>query len=157
MYKKIMVPLDGSELAECVLTHLPKLTRPEESTEVLLFEVCEPPMILADFPATLTEDWDEHVRKETAHIQQQCLSYLNEIEKKIASSGLVVTSKTAVGKAAELIVDYAVQNSVDLILMATHGRSGIMRWAYGSTADKVLRSSPVPVMIIRPSECKTGV
>jgi nucleotide-binding universal stress UspA family protein len=156
MFKKIMIPLDGSQIAECVLPHLQNLTRPDEPTEILLFEICEPPVILADFPATLTEDWDDHVRKETAHMQQQCSLYLNQIAQRIAMPGVTVTSKTAVGKAAELIVDYAVQNQVDLILMATHGRSGIMRWAYGSTADRVLRASPVPVMIVRPEECKIG-
>jgi nucleotide-binding universal stress UspA family protein len=155
MYKKIMVPLDGSPLAECVLSHIKNLTFPGGTLEILLFGVCEPPVILADFPASLQEDWDEHIRRDNSRLQAQCSSYLDGVSRKITLPGVTVTSKTAVGKAAELIIDYAVQNNVDLILMATHGRSGIMRWAYGSTADRVLRSSPIPVMIVRPMECKT--
>ena len=61
-----------------------------------------------------------------------------------------VTSASVVGKAPEQIVDYAIQNGADLIIMASHGRSGVSRWAYGSTADRVLKSSPIPVFLIKP-------
>jgi nucleotide-binding universal stress UspA family protein len=154
MYKKILVPLDGSELAECVLAHIKNLSPGDKNPEIVLFRVCEPPVILADFPATLEEKWEDHVREETEHMNMQCSLYLNDVEKKLKDSGLSVTTRTALGKPAEQIIEYAAKNNVDVILMATHGRSGISRWAYGSIADKVLRSSPVPVMIIRPEECK---
>lgn len=157
MYKKILVPLDGSELAECVLSHVKNLSSPNELPEIILFRVCEPPVILADFPAILQEDWDDHVKKETEHMNQQCSLYLNVVEQKLKQSGLSVTTQTALGRPAEQIIEYAEKNKVDVILMATHGRSGISRWAYGSVADKVLRSSPVPVMVIRPEDCKEGV
>lgn len=154
MYRKIMVPLDGSEMAECVIPHVETLAKGSTETEVILFRVCEPPVILADFPASRQTEWSDHVRERTAHIQQQCSLYLDEAEKRLQQAGIKTATKTGLGNAAEQIIDYAVQNQVELIVMATHGRSGIMRWAYGSVADKVLRASPVPVMIIRPDECR---
>ncbi len=149
MYRKILVPLDGSKLAECVLPHVIDIAKGCAVTEVVLFRVCEPPVILADYPPNLRPDWEAHVRQETAHSQQQCRLYLDGAEKKLQEAGLNVKTESGLGNAAELIVDYAVQNQVDLIIMASHGRSGVMRWAYGSTADKILRSSPMPVMIVK--------
>ena len=154
MYRKIMVPLDGSELSECVLTHVQNLAKGCSDTEVVLFRVCEPPVILADYPADLHTEWNDHVRQESAHIQQQCNSYLEETENKLRSAGLKVITKAGMGNPAEEILDYAAQNQVDLIVMATHGRSGVSRWAYGSMAEKVLHASWIPVMVVRPEECK---
>jgi nucleotide-binding universal stress UspA family protein len=154
MYRKIMVPLDGSELAECVIPHVQSVAKGCGAEEVILFRVCEPPVILADYPQDLQPGWEDHVHQETTHSQQQCRLYLDDTEKKLVQSGLKVTTKAALGNAAKLIVDYAVQNQIDLIIMASHGRSGISRWAYGSTAEKVLHSTQVPVLIIRPEECR---
>jgi nucleotide-binding universal stress UspA family protein len=153
MYRKILVPLDGSELAECVLPHVIDIAKGSGEGEVILFRVCEPPVILADYPPDLRPEWEDHVRQETAHSQQQCRLYLDDAEKKLEEAGLKVRTESGLGNPAELIVDYAIQNQIDLIIVASHGRSGIMRWAYGSTADKILRSSPVPVMIIK---CAAG-
>ena len=149
MYRKILVPLDGSELSESVLPHVQNLAKSNES-EVILFRVCEPPVVLADYPPDLHTAWEEHIREENDHIQQQCLVYLDEIKQKLEKTGLQVTSASGVGKAPEQIVDYAIQNGVDLIIMASHGRSGVSRWAYGSTADRVLKSSPIPVLLVKP-------
>jgi nucleotide-binding universal stress UspA family protein len=154
MYRKILVPLDGSELAECVLPHIENIAKGCADTEVVLFRVCEPPVILADYPADFRTEWNDHVRQETSHIQQQCNLYLGETEKKLKDAGLRITTKTGMGNPAEQIIDYAIQNGVDLIVMATHGRSGISRWAYGSIVEKVLHASRIPVMIVRPEECK---
>ena len=149
MYRKILVPLDGSELAECVLPHVIDVAKGSEGSKVILFRVCETPAILADYPSDLRPGWEEHVKEETAHDRQQCKLYLDDTEKRLSQAGLNVTTESGLGHAAELIVDYAVQNGVDLIIMASHGRSGIMRWAYGSTADKVLQASTVPVMMVK--------
>jgi nucleotide-binding universal stress UspA family protein len=153
MYRKILVPLDGSELAECVFPHVIDVAKSSEESEVILFRVCEPPAILADYPSNLRPDWEGHVKQETAHGQQQCRLYLDDIEKKFKTVGVNVRTASGLGNPSESIVDYAAQNQVDLIIIASHGRSGIMRWAYVSTADRVLRSSTVPVMVIK---CAAG-
>ncbi len=149
MYRKILVPLDGSELAECVFPHIKEVVKGSESAEVILFRVCEPPVLLADYPSDLRPRWEEHVKQETAHTQQQCRIYLDDTEKRLKKTGVNVRTESGLGNPAELIVDYAAKNNVDLIIIASHGRSGIMRWAYGSTADKILRASKVPVMVVK--------
>lgn len=154
MYRKIMVPLDGSKLAECVIPHVESIAKGCGTEEVILFRVCEPPAIPADYPHDLTPNWEDHVRQQISHIQEGCRLYLDDTEKKLVQSGLKVTTKAALGNAAESIVDFAVQNKINLIIMASHGRSGISRWAYGSTADKVLHAIRTPVLVIRADECQ---
>jgi nucleotide-binding universal stress UspA family protein len=154
MYRRILVPLDGSELAECVLPHVENVVRNNPGAEVVLFRVCEPPVILADYPPNLQTAWEDHVREETAHIQQQCRLYLGEIEKRLAKMGLNVTSAAGLGSAPEQIVDYAVQHQIDLIIISSHGHSGVTRWAYGNTTSKVLQATSIPVMLIKPAECQ---
>jgi nucleotide-binding universal stress UspA family protein len=151
LYRKILVPLDGSELSERVLPHIENLAKGGES-EVILYRVCEPPVILADYPADLQTAWEDHVRQETDHIQEQCSIYLDDVKGKLEKRGLKVSVAAGLGKAPEQIVDFAVQKGVDVIVMASHGRSGIARWAYGSTADRVLKSSPIPVLLIKSKE-----
>ena len=155
MYKKILVPLDGSNLAESVLPHVQKVAMGSPGVEIILFRVCEPPVLLADYPADLRQEWEQHVRQETDHMQHQCRIYLSEAEKKLRQAGFKITTESSLGnKVAEEIVDYAARNGVDLIVLATHGRSGVTRWAFGSIATKVLHSSPVPVMVVRPQDLK---
>jgi nucleotide-binding universal stress UspA family protein len=157
MYRKILVPLDGSKMAECVIPHVKTIAKGSEGIEIVLFRVCEPPVILADYPPSLKADWAAHVQEETAHAQEQCSLYLGNAEKSLREAGFKTTTQSGLGKPAEEIVNYSVANGVDLIVMATHGRSAVTRWAFGSIADKVLRSSPVPVMVVRPEECKEGM
>jgi nucleotide-binding universal stress UspA family protein len=153
MYNKILVPLDGSPIAETVLPHVQKIARGAGNPEIILFRVCEPPVLLADYPADLPLEWTEHVKQETDHIQEVCRIYLSKVEKDLRSSGLNIRTESSVGSnVAEQIIDYAVKNKVDVIVLATHGRSGISRWAFGSVANKILHSSPVPVMIVRPEK-----
>jgi nucleotide-binding universal stress UspA family protein len=78
------------------------------------------------------------------------------VEQSLKEKGFKVKAESSLGKPAEEIVNYANKNKVDLIVMASHGRSGISRWAYGSVAEKVLRSSCVPVLLIKVPGCVTG-
>ena len=58
------------------------------------------------------------------------------------------------GRIAEAILDYVEKNQVELVIISTHGRSGISRWTFGSVADKVVRHSPVPILVIAPAGCR---
>jgi len=78
------------------------------------------------------------------------------MESQLSSEGFNVSSEILVGRAAETIAEFAKQNAIDLIAIATHGRSGVSRWVWGSVADKVLRSSQVPVLVIRPAGSESG-
>jgi nucleotide-binding universal stress UspA family protein len=157
MYDRILVPLDGSELAECVLPHVKKIATDCKAKEVILLRVCEPPSIPADYPANMPVSWEKHVDQLTAYSQQQCSLYLGDMEKQLKDSGLKVKADSCLGNAADEIVDYAVKNDIGLIIMASHGRSGFARWAYGSVADRVFRATCVPILMVRAPGCATGV
>jgi nucleotide-binding universal stress UspA family protein len=158
MYDKILVPLDGSELAECVIPYVEKLAKDCNAKEIVLFRVCEPPTIPADYPASMPNSWEEHVKELTTSSKQQCSLYLNDAEKKLTDIGIShLKSETHLGEPANEIVDYASRNGIDLIIMASHGRSGPSRWAYGSVADKVFRSTCVPILMIRAPGCVPGI
>jgi len=157
MYDRILVPLDGSKLAECVLPHVEKIAKDCKVKEVILLRVCESPSILSDYPASMPLSWEEHVDQITTHAQQQCSLYLGNAEKQLRDLGLNVRSDSRFGNAADEIVDYAAKNEVDLIIMASHGRSGLTRWAYGSVADKVFRSTCTPILMVRAPGCVPGI
>jgi nucleotide-binding universal stress UspA family protein len=156
MYEKILVPLDGSKLAESVLPHVEAIARGCSVMEIILLRVCDAPSILADYPESGDRSWEKHVERMTTNAQQQCNIYLGDIEKQLKDKGFTVRTESCLGKPAEAIVDFANKNKVDLIIMASHGRSGVSRWAYGSEADKVLRSSCVPVLLVKVPGCVTG-
>jgi len=151
--RTVLVPLDGSELAESVLPHAEALAkqRGAELVEVVLVRVCEPPVIPADYPeASMPLSWEEHVEQVVAKCRHACEQYLAEVEKGLKDAGLEVRSEVLVGKPGNEIVDYVNRNPFNLIVMSTHGRSGLGRWAYGSIADKVLHGVSSPIFLVRP-------
>ncbi len=152
MYQKVLVPLDGSETSECVLPHVENIARSCKSAEIILFRVCEHSAVLADYPAEFKTSWEDHVRQETEHQQTQCRLYLSDMEKKLSTAGFKVTSASGLGNPVEEILKYAEQNRVDLIVIASHGHSGITRWAFGNTVQRVIQASTVPVLVIKPDK-----
>ena len=152
MYKKILVPLDGSELAECVLPHVEELAGSGLVKEIVLLRICQPPDLIADYPESKNKTWEKHVEQLTSNVQQQCSLYINDVEQSLKDKGFKVKAESRLGKPADEIVNYANKNKIDLIVMASHGRSGISRWAYGSVAEKVVRKAPCPVLTVRPKQ-----
>ncbi len=156
MYKKILVPLDGSKLAECVLPHVEELAQSGVVKEIVLLRVCDSPSIIADYPEGKGKTWEKHVERLTSNAEQQCSLYINDVAQSLKDKGYKVKAESRLGKPADEIVNYANKNKIDLIVMASHGRSGISRWAYGSVAEQVLRSSCVPVLLVKVPGCVTG-
>jgi nucleotide-binding universal stress UspA family protein len=162
MYKKIMVPLDGSELAECVLPHVEAIGRGCNVGEVEFVSVVEPvylPVgVLSDGSSTFTEQEAERVREQTeAMSESESKDYLAKVASQVKLGDIKVKTKVIRGAAADSLADYATQNGVDLIIIATHGRSGISRWVFGSVADRILRSACVPVLMVRAPGCVPGI
>lgn len=157
MYRKILVPLDGSRLAECVLPHVIALAKGRDVAEIVLLRVCEPPSILADYPASMPVSWEQHREQVLADMQYACSLYLGNMEKQLKEAGFKVRTESRLGNAADEIVDYATKNEIDIIVMASHGRSGLSKWAYGSVAEKVLHSTCVPVLMVRAPGCVPGI
>jgi len=156
--RTMLVPLDGSKLAEAVLPHVEALAkqRGAELVEVVLLRVCEPPVIISDYPeAVMALTWEEHVEQATAWSRRVAEQYLAGVEKRLKDAGLRVRSEVVVSEfpgrnPAYDIIEYANRNPFNIIVMATHGRSGVSRWAYGSAADKVLQGVSSPVFLVRP-------
>jgi len=147
MYKVVLVPLDGSELAEIVLPHVESLVRSTSGeAEVILLHVCEPIWHEAMGQEASMAKEVEEARKKRAE------EYLAATEKRLKEAGLKVRSELMVGCPGEEILDYAANHPVDLIAMASHGRSGISRWAYGSVTSKVLRGISTPILVVTPKK-----
>lgn len=162
MYQKVLVPLDGSELAECVLPHVESVIRDCKTTEVVFLRVVEPATLpigtLTDGGATFTEPEAGKIREKTdIKAQAEAREYLEGLAKKVKYSGVSPKTEVLMGKPSETIADYAEKNNVDLIAIATHGRSGPSRFVWGSVADRILRSSCVPVLMVRGPGCYIGV
>ncbi|MFC1985095.1 universal stress protein [Chloroflexota bacterium] len=150
----IVAPLDGSELAEAVLPHVEALAkqRDAKSVEVALLRICEPPVTPSYYVSELPEvplNWGEYMQQETNRCKQQANDYLTVVEKRFRDTGISVQSKVLEGKAADEIVDYVKQNPFNLVVMATHGRSGLSRWIYGSITENILQGVTSPVLLIR--------
>jgi nucleotide-binding universal stress UspA family protein len=157
MFKKILVPLDGSKLAECILPYVEELVKGQNVKEVILFRVCEPPEVTADYPASMPASWEKHVKDITEGVHKQCSLYLGDVEKTLKSLGVKITIESCLGNAANEIVKCAENNQVDLIVMASHGRTGVSRWTMGSVAEKVFRCTCVPVLLVRAPGCVPGI
>jgi nucleotide-binding universal stress UspA family protein len=80
-------------------------------------------------------------------------AYLDGLTGRLEPLGIKISTKIEKGRADECIVEYATRQHADMIVMATHGRSGISRWLIGSVAERVVRWSCIPVLIIRPEAC----
>jgi len=141
MYKKILVPLDGSELAEEALDHAEKLAETFDAEVILLQVVAFMPIYGAPelvVPFVVDEKQQEAAEK-----------YLTRLAEELKKSGLKVTTKVKVGmQVAAEIIDCAKESGVDLIVMCTHGRSGITRWVLGSVAHKVLTRAETPILLV---------
>ena len=143
MYQKIMVPLDGSELAECVLPHVTAVADSVNPPNVVLVRVIEPYLV----PYGDSDDFSFKVieleRQAEDSVDKQHLevaaAYLDRIADGLKIKGKV-EKVVLLGKPASALVDYASQNDVDLVLISTHGRSGVKRWLRGSVAEHILQS-----------------
>lgn len=159
MYKKIMVPLDGSELAECVLPHVEAFIKGFNISDVLLVRGMEP---LNPDLRTLDNTFDgefiryvqESWREKEKHREGSAKDYLEKVAEHLTQKRTIVHTEVLIGNVAENLADYADSNDIDLIIMATHGYSGITRWVMGSMADKLFRSARVPVFMVRATEVK---
>ena len=142
MYKKILVPLDGSDVARRALNEAEKLARCFDS-EILLFQVV-PFMPVYGSPELVTPLIVDEKQKESAE------RYLGGVAHELKERGIKAATAVRTGQQVAVeIIDYAKETEADLIVMCTHGRSGITRWLLGGVALKVLTRGETPVLLIR--------
>ncbi|MCX5997369.1 MAG: universal stress protein [Chloroflexi bacterium] len=150
MYNKILVPLDGSPEAECVIPHLETIAKTGVH-EIELITVVEPFEMPTRGRIALNED---DLKRIDLEAKSEAHKYLNQVVERLTRSGLKVHPVILTGKPAESLIDYIDSNNIDLLIMATHGRSGITRLFWGSVAEKVLRSVNVPVLLVKNPACE---
>lgn len=144
MFRSIVVPLDGSELAERALPYAVQLARAADGTLTLVRVAIAPP------PARLDgADWEQA----QAQAVQEGETYLAAVAEKLAKRVSVATT-VRYGRAPREIVEMVKQAGAEVVVMATHGRTGLSHVLYGSVAETLLATSPVPVLLVhaRPGE-----
>ena len=145
-FKRILVPLDGSPLAERALPPATALALKLES-QVILLRALEIPT--SPLPAYYPKAAKNLMLEVCDQMRQEAESYLKTLEADLRRQGLDVRILLPDPPPAESIIDAAATEDVDLIAMSTHGRGGLARWAFGSVADKVAHHSSCPVLLIR--------
>lgn len=163
MYKRILVPLDGSKLAETVLPHVEVMAKAGDG-EVVLATVTEHisargrTVQITDSSGALPA-LEPVVKMPVAvgKMQRQGQRYLDRIARRLSKKGVNVRTAVLLGHPAEELSSFAWQEEADLIIMASHGRSGLTRWALGGVSDKVLRASHVPVLMVRVPGSTPGI
>jgi nucleotide-binding universal stress UspA family protein len=179
MYKKIVVPLDGSKLAEVAVPHLDNFTK--ASTEVFLVSVTEPVkglLVEADIYEPFVSEHPEKVKKTNIGVSQMSIvysgadgktngaqeipftlgkmassagDYLRAMAETLTKKGFNITAGVLTGNPATEIIRFAEEHDADLILIASRGKSGFSRWEMGNIADKIIRASKTPVLLVKPA------
>jgi len=156
MFERILVCLDGSELAEQILPYATEQALRFNSKLTLLQVVTMPSSVYTASVAGELPQTGDMVAKEIERQEVEARAYLGRVAQSLLKKGIeaecVVRGPLQAGKA---IVEYAQDNAIDLICIATHGRSGLGRVVFGSVADSVLRKSGLPILVIKPNETET--
>ena len=169
MYKRILVTLDGSPLSEQVLPQVKQLiagaetsitlltvaAAPEESAEARAQTKLPPAMVAGQVEFKETEPrFVERRGQAVARVRAELDHYLEEAMAGLPLQRVAVEKAVRFGDPAEEIIKFAREQNVDLIMMATHGRTGLSRAISGSVADRVVTSGAAPVLLVRPESKK---
>ncbi len=146
MYSKILVPLDGSKRAERILSHVEAMALSFKA-ELLLLQVVEPQIAYVSSHGYHAEVDVEQLEREG--IKKEAQTYLNALEGEFRAKGVQVRKILEEGPVVRGIIDVAEREEVDLIAMASHGRSGLARVFYGSVAAGVLHQVDRPLLLVR--------
>lgn len=144
MYKKIIVPLDGSDLAERAIWHAGEVAK-GSNAEIILLHALYGPIPVGDdrFPRLSEKKFLEKVTRESS-------KYLDRIGAELRAKGHKVRAVIDGRPPADAILHVSDQEGADLIVMSTHGRSGLSRLVMGSTAESVLRATHRTIMLVKP-------
>jgi nucleotide-binding universal stress UspA family protein len=152
MFKHIMVPLDGSDLAECVLPQVVSIATGCGVPLVSLVRVVPPFKIYAsELEGTFAIPEMQKIEDESV---SNARLYLEKKASEMTKQGVKPQVSVLFGNVIDSLAEFVEKNKVDLIIIATHGRSGISRFVWGSIADRILRTAKVAVLMIRPEACQ---
>jgi nucleotide-binding universal stress UspA family protein len=157
MYSHVLVPLDGSEASERALPHAQRLADAFGSRVHLLQVISlsheyETYRGMGEESPTVMEYSIDTAEEITAIKQTRAEAYLNATAERLEEHGIYVQTSVRQGLTLEAITHFVAENEIDLIVMSTHGRSGLQRFFVGSVTDQVIRFSHVPVLAIPPGD-----
>jgi nucleotide-binding universal stress UspA family protein len=145
MYTHILVPLDGSPLAEQILPHVKALAEVGTKPRITLLRA-----VPREYPDIVEGETTNDVVNPMEKLTSDAQAYLDKIASPLRSEGLEVAGQVLVRQPADAIVEFANREGVDLIAMATHGRGGLGRWVFGSVTQKIMHLTPAPMLVVRP-------
>jgi len=149
VYKRALVPLDGSMVAEGIIPFILEIAGPLDMEVVLL-------RVLVPIPPSVVEGSRHMEIEDVEKRRREAEEYLAPIAVELGAKGVRVTRMVRRGEPAEEILVGARAAGADLIAMTTHGRSGLGRLLFGSVAEAVLRRSDIPVFLMRQTEAQVG-
>jgi nucleotide-binding universal stress UspA family protein len=156
MYKKILAPVDGSAMGECTVEHIKEIAKGCNTPEVIFLFVVD--IALSGYWGFSEVSPNFEILQQAVEIEKERAdNYLKKLVAKVKEDGLNAGGVILEGYPANAIAVYAERNGIDLIIMSTHGRSGVSRFALGSVTDKVIRTVSVPVIVVTPEECKVKI
>jgi nucleotide-binding universal stress UspA family protein len=144
MYTHILVPLDGSPLAEQIFPHVKALASAGERPKITLLRA-----VPREYP-DVVEGGTTEIIDPMAKLLDEARGYLDRTAWPLRSEGLEVETEVVIRQPADAIVEFANREGVDLIAMATHGRGGVGRWVFGSVTQKIMHLTPAPMLVVRP-------
>lgn len=145
MLERFLVPLDTSDVSEQVLPYVALLAK-QLGQPVHLVSV------VAD-EGELTPAAGRHAATLASLVQHRrdyAQRYLDSVRDRLEAQGISVTAEVAIGRVPDQILAAVAARRAELVAMATHGRSGLERWFVGSVTDRIARTAPVPVLVVRP-------
>jgi nucleotide-binding universal stress UspA family protein len=149
MYTKILVLLDGSELSECVLPYVEWFMKVSKLDEVVFLKVEEPLKMPRGMETAVIPEDRERIEKDANKL---AMEYLDGIVSRFKVRKTKVRPMVLRGKPSEVIADYVTRGHIDLLIMATHGHSGVHKFFIGSTADRVIRTVTAPIFLVTPKD-----
>lgn len=145
MYTHILVPMDGSPLAEQILPHVKALAEAGSKPRVTLLRA-----VPREYPDVSEGETTNEVVNPMDRLLADATAYLEKVAGPLRSEGLDVRLEVVVRQPADAIVEFANREGVDLVAMATHGRGGLGRWVFGSVTQKIMHLTPAPMLVVRP-------
>ena len=152
MIKRILVPLDGSKLAECALPYAEELAE-KLGSEVALVSVTNRTQGFWPFEDPEERTEERLIPEAVCTMEERAGNYLDTTAKEMEGKGIKIFKEVVCGKTAEEISNYVDTRHIDLVIMSSHGRSGPRKLLRGSVAQKVLKTARVPIMLIRAPGC----
>lgn len=148
LFKKILVPLDGSTMSEAVLPYVKEIAI-HTNSEIILLRVLEQGQHVRTIGGI---DHFAYTDEQVEEMRQETIAYLNEINQKLTKDGFTVKTLVKIGDVARDIIDTTIQENISIVAMSSHGKSAAIKWVLGSVSNKILQAGKKPLLLVRPSK-----